>query len=243
MRERIATLLFVAPDAPQRIEDLGNSLGSFQVTPCTSLAAARAHLSGTAFDAVLTVETLPDGTGFDLVDLCERLDLAMPVVAHVDTEASAKTARKRGLPFVFSATGETKRMASMLNEVLARSAPETSDTRRSEREECADGNGTTQETTAGEGGRRLHSRKTESAQEVLTSLEKELGRMAHALNNPLAVVSGNAQYALELSRALEVESEVTDALKDIDEAGERLRGLLQQLDAIREDVASLAREA
>lgn len=74
---------------------------------------------------------------------------------------------------------------------------------------------------------------------VLESVRDELARIAHALNNPLAVIDGNAQLALELSRALGVDASVVSAIEDIQGGSQSLAALFADLAALRQRVASL----
>ena len=61
----------------------------------------------------------------------------------------------------------------------------------------------------------------------------ELSRVAHALNNPLAVISGNAQLGLEMARATAADEMVVEALQSIAEAATRLEGLFSDVAALR----------
>ena len=67
----------------------------------------------------------------------------------------------------------------------------------------------------------------------LVRVRDELGRVAHALNNPLAVISGNAQLGLELAGALGTDEAVVDALRSIGEAAAELEALFADVAALR----------
>ena len=68
---------------------------------------------------------------------------------------------------------------------------------------------------------------------TLAEIRDELGRVAHALNNPLAVIAGNAQLAVEMSRAVPVDETVADALRAIQEAAGELEALFADVAALR----------
>lgn len=76
-------------------------------------------------------------------------------------------------------------------------------------------------------------------QEVLKAVSAELARIAHALNNPLAVIDGNAQLALELSRALGVDASVISAIEDIQGGSQSLAELFADLTTLRKRVDGL----
>lgn len=67
----------------------------------------------------------------------------------------------------------------------------------------------------------------------LLALRQELSRVAHALNNPLAVIAGNAQLGLELAAALGADEGVVETLENIREAAARLEGLFSEVGALR----------
>ena len=71
------------------------------------------------------------------------------------------------------------------------------------------------------------------SQAALDEVAGELSRVAHALNNPLAVISGNAQLGLEMARATAADEMVVEALQSIAEAATRLEGLFSDVAALR----------
>lgn len=71
---------------------------------------------------------------------------------------------------------------------------------------------------------------------ALDEVAGELSRVAHALNNPLAVISGNAQLGLEMARATAADDMVVEALQAIAEAATRLEGLFSDVAALRAHV-------
>ena len=67
----------------------------------------------------------------------------------------------------------------------------------------------------------------------LAHVRDELGRIAHALNNPLAVIAGNAELGVELARAVETDGTIVEALASIREGAAELEGLFSEVAALR----------
>jgi nitrogen-specific signal transduction histidine kinase len=65
-------------------------------------------------------------------------------------------------------------------------------------------------------------------------LQGALSRVTHDINNPLSIISGNAQLLLELSRALDLDPDVAKPIRDIEEASQRLASMVQRLNALNE---------
>ncbi len=61
----------------------------------------------------------------------------------------------------------------------------------------------------------------------------ELSRVAHALNNPLAVIAGNAQLALEMAGALDTDPAIVESLQAIDLAAAELGALFAEVAGLR----------
>ena len=67
----------------------------------------------------------------------------------------------------------------------------------------------------------------------LRALRDDLGRVAHTVNNPLAVIAGNAQLGIELAAALGTDESVVEALQNIAEAASDLADLFGEIAALR----------
>lgn len=65
-------------------------------------------------------------------------------------------------------------------------------------------------------------------------LHVALTRVTHDINNPLAIISGNAQLLMELSRALNLDPDVAKPIQDIEEASHRLANMVEQLNALND---------
>jgi signal transduction histidine kinase len=76
--------------------------------------------------------------------------------------------------------------------------------------------------------------------DLLNQVRIALSRVVHDVNNPLAVISGNAQLLLELVRIMELDAELAKPISDIEEASRELAERLAQLSRLREDVRVVA---
>ncbi|SRR5690606_2727290 len=74
--------------------------------------------------------------------------------------------------------------------------------------------------------------------EVIRQLRQVLSKVFHDTNNPLAIVSGNAQYVLELGKTLDLSEDVVGPVRDIEEASERVAEGLRDVSRIREEIDS-----
>ena len=74
---------------------------------------------------------------------------------------------------------------------------------------------------------------------VLEDLKREMGRVAHSLNNPLSVIMGNAQLGIELSAAMGTDENVVSALQSIYEAGGELGALFTEVADLRDRIDRL----
>jgi signal transduction histidine kinase len=67
-------------------------------------------------------------------------------------------------------------------------------------------------------------------------LQVALRRVTHDINNPLSIISGNAQLLLELSRVLDLDPDVAKPIRDIEEASQRLADMVERLNALNESM-------
>ena len=196
-------LLLLDPEAAVAAPVLTDRIAGLAVTPCDSLAAARAYLVGNEFDAVIAAATLQDGNAASLSSLREAVALP-PLWVRAETESEADASSAAGAERTAVGPATVNTWAGMLVEMAGLVLREPVETESGE--------------TRGEG----------------VDLDAELSRLAHDLNNPLAVISGNAQLAREVALATGADAMVVDALADLQagvaELTERL-GRLRQLRA------------
>ena len=69
---------------------------------------------------------------------------------------------------------------------------------------------------------------------ALPVLQEALSEVTHEINNPLAIISGNAQLLLELSRMMNLDPDVAKPIRDIEEASHRLAEMVRRLNALKE---------
>lgn len=72
--------------------------------------------------------------------------------------------------------------------------------------------------------------------DAIRILRRALSRIYHDTNNPLSIVSGNAQYVLELAKSMDVDDELIQPVRDIEEASERIAQGLRQLTLLRDEI-------
>ncbi len=82
---------------------------------------------------------------------------------------------------------------------------------------------------------------SEGWRDEMVALRNELGRVAHTLNNPLAVIVGNAQLGLELAAATGADAGVVEALENVSEAASDLADLFSEVSALRARVDRVVR--
>lgn len=66
-------------------------------------------------------------------------------------------------------------------------------------------------------------------QKLVGDLKARLSRIKHDANNPLAIVSGNAQLLLELAGAMDLGPDFIEPLQDIEDACHRVEEALNEL--------------
>jgi signal transduction histidine kinase len=71
---------------------------------------------------------------------------------------------------------------------------------------------------------------------LLDSMQSELGKAVHDVNNPLAIISGNAQFLTELMREMGLDPEVEKSVADIEEASVELARRLSRLSDLKEAI-------
>jgi nitrogen-specific signal transduction histidine kinase len=69
-----------------------------------------------------------------------------------------------------------------------------------------------------------------------TDLQLALRRVTHDINNPLSIISGNAQLLIELSKVLDLDPDVAKPIRDIEEASQRLANMVERLNALNDVV-------
>lgn len=75
-----------------------------------------------------------------------------------------------------------------------------------------------------------------NSSESLEDVHETVSTVYHDLNNPLSIISGNAQFLLELSREQDLDDEFLSSLQDIREAADRISDSLNRLTRLKEEL-------
>lgn len=76
------------------------------------------------------------------------------------------------------------------------------------------------------------SESTDSLDEVRDTVSS----VYHDLNNPLSIISGNAQFLLEIGKEEDLDEQFLSSAEDIKEAAERMAESLHQLTRLKEEL-------
>ena len=72
--------------------------------------------------------------------------------------------------------------------------------------------------------------------ESLDDVHETVSTVYHDLNNPLSIISGNAQFLLEISQEEELDEQFVSSARDIKEAAQRMADSLHQLTRLKEEL-------
>jgi signal transduction histidine kinase len=72
--------------------------------------------------------------------------------------------------------------------------------------------------------------------DALDDLHDTVSTVYHDLNNPLSIISGNAQFLLEISREEDLDEQFVSSAKDIKEASQRMADSLHKLTRLKEQL-------
>jgi FixJ family two-component response regulator len=177
-----------------------------------TVAEARMLLSEVTFDAVLVTYELPDGNCFDVLSSLLDAAILVPVVVltpygHKD---AALAAMKAGASDCIQKELDQRHL-----EVLPERLSEAMQRHRMVRQAAE------------------RSRRREQVR-LIDTLRATVAAVKHEINNPLAIISGNAQLLLELARMMELDEEIVKPIRDIEEASLRITDSLDKLNGIKD---------
>lgn len=72
----------------------------------------------------------------------------------------------------------------------------------------------------------------------LEELHETVSAVYHDLNNPLSIISGNAQFLLELSQDEDLDDNFVSSAQDIRQAAKRMDESLERLTRLKEEIKS-----
>jgi len=70
--------------------------------------------------------------------------------------------------------------------------------------------------------------------DALDDVHDTVSTVYHDLNNPLSIISGNAQFLLEISREEDLDEQFVSSAQDIKEAAQRMADSLHKLTRLKE---------
>jgi signal transduction histidine kinase len=75
-----------------------------------------------------------------------------------------------------------------------------------------------------------------SPPESVDDVRETVSSVYHDLNNPLSIISGNAQFLLELGREDDLDEQFLSSAQDIKEAAQRMSESLRRLTRLKEQL-------
>lgn len=72
--------------------------------------------------------------------------------------------------------------------------------------------------------------------EATDEVRDTISSVYHDLNNPLSIISGNAQFLLEISRDADMDEQFITSVQDIQEAAQRMADSLNRLTRLKEQL-------
>ena len=178
---------------------------------------AEAHIlfSEMSFDAVVVNYELPDGNCFDVLSTLLNEDRRLPVVVltqygHEDVAISAMKAGASDCIRKELDHRHLEGLSERLHEAIQRHQVARQVSDRVRRQE---------------------------QMKLIDTLRATVATVKHEINNPLAIISGNAQLLLELSRMMDLDEDLVKPIRDIEEASLRITDSLNKLNSIKDLVA------
>jgi DNA-binding NtrC family response regulator len=191
---------------------LERQMEQIKVTGCRTLQESKFYLSQHTFDLVVTDHHLPDGSGLDVINYIRENNLDLPVVVltGLGREDIAVAAMKAGAhDYIRKETDHShlQMLPVKLNEAL----------KRHELEQEVE-----------------FMRRQQEQLKLLKTIKSTVATVNHEINNPLAIISGNAQFLLEMGRMNALGDDVMKPIEDIEEASRRISELLHKLSNLKE---------
>lgn len=181
---------------------------------CT-LAEAETLLKEIAFEAVLVNDELPDGDCFDFFECLATMGHLLPVIVltQYGHEDMAISVMKAGASDCIRKELDQRHLDGLparLKEAQQRHEVEL---------------------------KAAEQVRHQDRKQLIDTVRMTLASVKHEINNPLAIISGNAQLLLELSRMMELDEDLVKPIRDIEEASLRITDSLDKLNSIKELIA------
>lgn len=221
-------LLVVEPD-PERaaalVRTLQVHLPGSRVVHVPRRSDAWATLADRRVDLVLAAYDLPDGSCVDLLADLAEARRAVPLVVQVGSQqedhvlAAMRAGASDYLVIDDELDGDARDVRPLVFKLL--------ETMRRHQEKL----------------RQQNPERMRELERLLQAIRARVSTVYHDINNPLAIISGNAQLLVELGRAMELDDTLLQPIRDIEEASGRMTELLKHLVAIRESLREHGVEA
>ena len=178
----------------------------------STIAEASILLADHDFEAILVNHELPDGDCFDLFNFLVNAALLLPVVVltqygHEDVAVSAMKAGASDCIRKELDHRHLEVLPARRHEAMHRHELALKTAERARRQE---------------------------QMQLIDSLRTTVANVKHEINNPLAIISGNAQLLLELARMMDLDEDLVKPIRDIEEASLRITKSLDKLNSIKE---------
>lgn len=200
-------------------EEEAESLSEFLVEQIPGVGVVHAHSVADAKDAgsrasidlVIACHSLSDGNAGDVLATAEEYLDAAPVIVYVDGDRE-----------------EVERIRETHVDLLR------CESRSSDRGYLSDS--TQQFVRALVRIKRKSTITPPPSTDILRRVRHTISRVNHDLNNPLSIISGNAQLLVELARAYDLDGDLMQPIQDIEEASARVAGILRRLIDLRDQL-------
>lgn len=206
-------LIYIEPEeqVARRIEAvLSEDWSQVKVHHIPSLTEAYALLQREYFDVALINHELPGESSFDFLSYLTQVGLDLPVVVIMEPgeEEIAIAVMKSGARDCIRRDANQQYLedlASKLYEAFDRHLIQQEVAERAREEEKS---------------------------KLIETIRTTVATVKHEINNPLAIISGNAQLLTELARGMD--DEITKPIRDIEEASHRIAQSLNKLSNLKE---------
>lgn len=184
----------------------------WRVAPVETFEEAKLALREGRYDLILTHYRLPDGDALDLISFTRAFSFDVPVIIMTDMggEDLAVTAMKGGAYDCVRVEKDGSHLTTLPVRVQ--------EARRRHRIE-----------------QQLRDMKEQEDQlKHLQTIRTTVATVNHEINNPLAIISGNAQLLLEMTKVMDVDPDLVKPIRDIEEASRRIAEAIKKLSNLKE---------
>lgn len=186
-------------------------LPSLTVEHVRRVEEALAFVERTAYEVILAGHELPDGTSLDLLDALHDATVQVPVVVigRGAGHGEAVSVMKAGAVDYIQRDEEAGLRALPLRLLEAM--------RRYQQRQRQDA-----------------QRRQQEQADLLQKVRRTVSHVNHEINNPLSIISGNAQLLVELGKMMDLDADLMQPIRDIEEASRRVADSLKRLAEVKE---------